>query len=179
MELLQSKLKKTSRAYSAALLIFALFNLYFAANYLVAVLLLLTGGGETLIGKISGVWSGGMPTGWWTAYFLLALLSAAAGAWAYFTGSAAFRGIARSAEPFSLPAVKKLKTMVWLLAANIPLTAGCGYMAVSFGPGLMGSSRMAAVTAVAGGVLDVVLFFALVSVFQYGAQLQQLSDETL
>ena len=66
MELLQSKLKKTSRAYSAALLIFALFNLYFAANYLLAVMLLLTGGGEALIGKVSSAWSGGMPEGWWT-----------------------------------------------------------------------------------------------------------------
>jgi|GEM_PF-5319927 len=180
MELLQNKLKKTSRVYSVALLIFALYYVYAALSSINALVWLFSDPANALMRlglPIAGIEN--PPLGWWKWLFFIQLLSLAVYAATQFAGFSAFRGIANTGEPFSPPIVRKLKIMVWLMVANIPLHAVCGYMAASVSPTLMGNSRITAISATASGVMDVLTFFALVSIFQYGARLQQLSDETL
>lgn len=180
MELLQNKLKKASRVYSIALLIFALYYVWAALSSMNALIWLFSDPDNALMRlglPIAGIENQSL--GWWKGLFFLQLMSLAVYAATQFAGFSAFRGIANTGEPFSPLIVRKLKIMVWLMVANIPFHAVCGYMSASVSPTLMGNSRITAISATASGVIDVLSFFALVSIFQYGARLQQLSDETL
>lgn len=180
MELLQNKLKTTSRVYSVALLIFALYYVYAAANYIYTQFWLSSAQNAALMNaRLTAAGFENQSLFWWRGFLVLAFFNTAVCAAAEFYGFSAFRGIADTGEPFSPTVVRKLKMMVWLMAASVLLTAAIGYLAASVSPTLMGNTHMATISLTATGVIDVLSFFALVSIFQYGARLQQLSDETL
>jgi len=186
MELLQNELMKRSKVLSVVLTIFwvysAAIGLLFAWEFLGACFI---DGDITFAqravetGRAVSSEIADMTVAQWRTICLVGICSAALGVAMYYLSTKVFRSIAKTGEPFAAQTVRRLKTVAWLVVACIPWNIASGFLMSAIMPGFTVSLRTSSITGLMQGTMLAVLFFALVSVFQYGAELQRLSDETL
>lgn len=187
MENLQNKLMKRSKVLSVVLTVFWILYAALGLYFVYMLLVMLSWDGDTTLAQhMSETWqSSASPAiaertvAQWRIMLLFGIGELALGGATDFISARAFHNISGTGEPFALKTVGRLKTAAWLIAAYIPYMTAVWIFTSSVLPGYSVSYSLSMGGQLLKGIMLAVLFFALVSVFQYGAELQRLSDETL
>lgn len=186
MELIQGRLKKSSRIYAVVMTLFWIYSAVVGLMGLVALLAALRIPADMpLAGYVGDALTADLTaladvTGGQLRLILLSgVLGGLLGVATYLIGARTFRAISKTGEPFARENADGLRTVAWLLAADAGLNVLLNVILPVEIPVVSIGGGQGALTSLMSGLLSVVLFFALVTVFRYGAELQRLSDETL
>lgn len=187
MEMLQTKLMKRSKVLSVVLTVFWVLTAAIGLYFVLLLLLSLRWGGDVTFAQhaaelgreVSSPDIADMTIGQLRLMLLISIPGSVFGVAIYLTGAKVFRSIAKTGEPFEFKTVGRLKTIAWLMVVNLLFSVVSWSILSSAGLDLQGGARSSLISILPSGIMYIIFFFALVSVFQYGAELQRLSDETL